>query len=312
MVKNFANTYLYTKYDEYEKQIFTFVMGATEIDKDLPEFEDIEYDVKRRQISSKLLKILKSDKVVLLSGEKPLPKAFKVTCMRDIKGNKDDRKIFIDVSNIIYKDKSGKLVCRDTDILISYLVSAMTNMVYYVDERRFSGNSQITKLGAESFAKLLTYVVDYLTKISTMPDSRAKCMYLTSMYFLGNIMGKDINMEGTLNIAKKISGISDREADIIALQLDRDAFLNIKTFIEALSDLLKVSKLTLDVVVEKWMYIYGTGTVFALEHFPSFATMMTDAYVGAYINNQKTIEKIVGREMVDFSKAIVEVGGNCV
>ena len=34
MVKNFANTYLYTKYDEYEKQIFTFVMNATEIDKD--------------------------------------------------------------------------------------------------------------------------------------------------------------------------------------------------------------------------------------------------------------------------------------
>ena len=92
MVKNFANTYLYTKYDEYEKQIFTFVRNATEIDKDTSEFDDISYDVKRRQISSKLLKILKSNKVILVSGDKPLPKAFKVTCMKDIKGNGKDRK----------------------------------------------------------------------------------------------------------------------------------------------------------------------------------------------------------------------------
>ena len=42
------------------------------------------------------------------------------------------------------------------------------------------------------------------------------------------------------------------------------------------------------------MYIYGTGTVFALELLPSFSNMLTDAYVGAYINNQKTIEKIAG------------------
>lgn len=312
MVKNFANTYLYTKYDEYEKQIFTFVMSSTEIDKNIPEFEDIAYDVKRRQISSKLLKVLKSDKVILLIGEKPLPKAFKVTCMRDIKGNRSDRKIFIDVSDIIYKDSTGKYICRDVDVLISYLVSAMTNMVYYIDERRFAGNSQLNKIGAECFAKLFTHVVDYVTKISTMPDSRTKCIYMSSMYYLANIAGKDVNMEGTYNIAKKISGISDREADIIDLQIDRSAFMNIKTFTESLSDVLKISKLTLDVIVEKWMYIYGVGTVFGLEHFPSFATMLTDAYVGAYINNQKTIEKITGREMVDFAKTIVDVGGSSV
>lgn len=312
MVKNFANTYLYTKYDEYEKQIFTFVMNATEIDKDTSEFDDIAYDVKRRQISSKLLKILKSNKVILVSGDKPLPKAFKVTCMKDIKGNGKDRKIFIDVSDIIYKDSSGKYVCRDVDILISYLVSAMSNMVYYIDEKRFINNSSLTKDGAACFSKLFTHVVDYVSKISAVPGSKGKCMYLTAMYYLANVLGKDINMEGTYTIAKRLSGISDREVDMINMQLNRDAFLNIKTFSEALSDILKISRLTLDVIVEKWMYLYGTGTVFALEHFPSFATMITDSYIGAYINNQKTIEKIIGREMVDFAKNIVEIGGSSV
>lgn len=312
MPKNFSNTYLYTKYGEYEKHIFTFVMSAIEIDKNVPAFDDIAYDVKRRQISSSLLKILKSNKVVLLIGEKPLPKPFKVTCMKDIKANSMERKIFIDVSDIIRKDSTGKYICREVDILISYLVSAMINMIYYIDEKRFISNASLTKQGADCFSSLFTYVVDYVAKISVVPGSKGKCIYLSAMYYLSNILGKDPNMESTYTIAKNLSGISDREADMINLQISNDAFLNVKLFIESLSDVLKVSKLTLDVVVEKWMFLFGTGTVFGLEHFPSFATMITDAYVGAYINNQKTIEKIAGRPMVDFSKNIIDIGGHSV
>ena len=87
---------------------------------------------------------------------------------------------------------------------------------------------------------------------------------------------------------------------------------NIKFFVETLSDVIHTSKLTLDVVVERWMYKYGPGTVFALELFPAFATMLTDAYVGAYINNQKSIEKIAGPSMVEFTKALLSIGAESV
>ena len=60
------------------------------------------------------------------------------------------------------------------------------------------------------------------------------------------------------------------------------------------------------------MYKYGPGTVFALELFPAFATMLTDAYVGAYINNQKSIEKIAGPSMVEFTKALLSIGAESV
>lgn len=310
-MKNYANTYLYRKYNEYEKQIFTFVMNADIVDKESTSFEDIEYDVKRRQVSSKLVKILKSDKVVLLIGGKPLPKAFKVSCMKDVRKGSNERKIFIDVTGIIYRDSSSKYVCKEIDVLISYLVSAVTNMVYYTDERRLIGNSRVIDKGTACFSKAFTYVVDYVAKISNSPDARYKCSYMSAMYFLSSIAEKDIN-EGSINVAKKISGISDREIDIINLQTGPNTYTNIKSFVEDLAKVIRVNKLTLDVLVEKWMYIFGTGTVFSLEHFPSFCTMITDAYVGAYINNQKTIEKIIGKDMVDFSKIIIEVGESCV
>ena len=88
--------------------------------------------------------------------------------------------------------------------------------------------------------------------------------------------------------------------------------MNIKFFVETVASVLHVSKLTLDVVVERWMTIYGTGTVFALEIFPAFATMMTDAFVGAYLNNQKTIEKVAGSSMVEYTKVLLSIGAESI
>ena len=44
----------------------------------------------------------------------------------------------------------------------------------------------------------------------------------------------------------------------------------------------------------------------------AFASMLTDAYVGAYLNNQKTIEKIVGTNMIEYTKALLQIGADSV
>lgn len=316
MAKTYAASYLYGKYSEYEKKIFSFIMSGTEIDKNSNEFDDIKYEVRKRQVSSSLVKVLESKQVVLMSNEVPLSKAFKVFCAKDLKGPKKDKmKVFIDCSNIIKKDdKSGRYVCRgnNIDIFISYLVSAMHTFIYYADESRITSNSKIMSVGAQAFSLLFTHVVDYACKISSMPSQKNKCIYLASLYYLGNILGKDYTTEGCRRIAKKISGLSDRDAGIVDIQLKSESMMNIKYFIETLSNILHLNKLTLDVVVERWMSIYGTGTIFSLEIFPAFASMITDAYVGAYINNQKTIEKIAGQNMTEFTKILLSIGAESV
>jgi hypothetical protein len=60
------------------------------------------------------------------------------------------------------------------------------------------------------------------------------------------------------------------------------------------------------------MTVYGTGTIFGLEIFPAFASMLTDTYVGAYLNNQKTIEKIAGSSMIEFTKVLLSIGAESV
>ena len=317
MAKTYAATYLYTQYSEYEKQIFSFLMNGTELDKNTSDFDDIRYEVKKRQVSNSLVKVLDSKDVVLMVNDVPLSKAFKVVCAKDIRGpKKNAKKIFIDCSNIIKKDKNtGRYVCRtnsDIDIFISYLVSAMHTFIYYMDEARIVGNSQVKTVGAKTFSQLFTHVVDYVCKISSMPSMKNKCIYLASLYYLGNILGGDQTSDRNRTIAKKISGLSEREAGIVDIQLKSESMLNIKYFIETVSNILHLNKLTLDVVVERWMSVYGTGTVFALEIFPAFASMITDAYVGAYVNNQKTIEKITGSSMVELTKTLLTIGAESV
>lgn len=316
MAKTYAGTYLYTQYSEYEKQIFSFMMSGEEIDKDTSDFDDIKYEVKKRQVSNSLVKVLESKEVILLRGEKPLPKAFKVFCAKDIKGPKKDKmKVFIDCSNIIEVDKeSGRYVCKrnNIDIFISYLVSAMHTFIYYADEDRFTSNSKIMQVGAQAFASIFTHVIDYSCKISNMATIKNKCMYLAALYYISNILGKDHTTDGARRVAMKISGLSDRDAGIVDIQIKAESMMNIKYFVETVASVLRLNKITLDVVVERWMSIYGTGTVFALEIFPAFASMITDAYVGAYINNQKTIEKIAGTSMTEFTKVILSIGAESV
>lgn len=316
MAKTFASTYLYSKYDQYEKETINFIMKAERIDQNLPEFEDIVYEVKKRQISPAIIKVLKSPNVVLMTNPKPLSKAFKVFCAKDIKYNKDLR-VFIDVSGIITMDENaGKYICNrnNIDIFISYLVSAMTTYIYYAPKGtdRLVNNAKIRSIGAKAFAELFSHIVDYLCKISTISGSKNKSNYMAATYYLVNIIGMDQNSEATKSIARKTADISEREAEIIDLQTKRDAYLNIKFFVDNVSDILHLNKMSLDNVIERWMYIYGTGTIFSLELFPSFSSMLTDAYVGAYINNQKTIEKIAGQSMVEFTKQILAIGAESV
>ena len=316
MAKNYASTYLYSMYNEYEKETIDFILKAERIDQNSSKFEDIVYEVKKRQVSPSLVKVLMSPNVILMSRPKPLSKAFKVFCAKDIK-NDSTLRVFIDVSGIIKDDEaSGKYVCNknNIDIFISYILDAMVSFIYYTPTGtdRIVSNSKIRSIGAKTFANLFSHVVDYLCKISTISGSKNKCSFMAAMYYLVNLLGADPNSDATKAVAKKAADISDREADIILLQMRSESFQNIKFFVDTVADVMHLNKLTLDTIVEKWMYVYGTGTVFALELLPSFSNMLTDAYVGAYINNQKTIEKIAGTGMVEFTKTILTIGAESV
>lgn len=310
-IKNFTNTYLYSKSDRYEEVIIKNIMKADRININDEAFADLLSQIKRRQVTSILSKVLKSENIILTHSLTPLPKSLKVLCVKDIKVDNELR-VFIDTSSVLKKLDNGEWGSNNIDTLISYILSAMVNFIYYKQNQKIRLNSALTKHGSIAFSSLFSNIINYLYKINLLEAKRDKCTFLSAMYYNVNLLSNDMNSQSVISQCKNISGLSDREIEIIKMELEEDDFLNIRTFIECISRILKLDKLTVDVFVERWIFTYGTGTHFGLEFLPSFSTILTDAYVGDYINNQKTIEKIVGKDMVDFTKTIFRIGESVV
>lgn len=313
MNKTYSDCFIYTQYPDYQKNMLAFIMNAERIDPKSEKFENILFDIKKRQVDSSLVKILTSDKVVLCIGNNKLPKAFKVFVAKDLKENKQNYKVFIDLTDCVIV-KNGVYTCNKPDWIISYLVSAMTSFIYKMRENSFTNNQTIIREGAESFVKLFSYILDRIYKISTIQSLRHKVEYISALYYMTNILGKDFDKqkESIKANAIRIARIDNREANIVDMQLDDGWNKDINAFVGTLNNIFKFKDLSVGLILEKWMSSFGTGTIFALEFFPAFATMLTDTYIGGYINQQITIEKLTGQSMVKFTKEVLKIGADLV
>lgn len=306
-VKNFGDSYLYIK-GNFEKNLITFMMSAEVINKNHQSFEDIKYEVKRRQVTSSLLKVLMSDNIVLIKGNIGLPRSFKVFAAKDIITGDKKTKVFIDVSDIIKSDNGNYSInSRNVDILISHLLNAMNTYIYWIQPARLLNNTSLIDTGTQAFADLFTYVIDYL-RVGGVDNVRERSKYFAALYYQCGLLCKDLT-DSVRNRAKKISGINQREADIIETLMGPDPFKNINNAIIAIAKILRIDgQLKLDNFIEKWAFAFGSGTEYGTELYTSFASILTNAYVGSYINNQKTIEKVLGRTLVEFTNALFKVG----
>lgn len=308
-VKNFADTFLYNK-GAYEKEIFSFLMHAERIEKTNGVYEDLKLDIKKQRVANFLLKVLESNNTILYYGEKALPRAFKVICAKDPKDN-GKLKVFIDVTGIITGSKNElRYNANGLQIIISYLMAGSFKMIYHSNPNLYFNKTNLITDGAKCFCALVYNIIDYL-RIGG-DNNKSKIMYMAAKYFQVCVMNRPVT-ESVENISKKIAGISDTEINIIDLHLgDLDPYKNVKTFVDGLNKVLKSEKLTVDVFIDKWMYHFGVGTQFATELFTSFIDMMVYAYIGAYLNNQKTIEKLVGRNMVEFINELTRLGNEVI
>ena len=299
--KTYNDCYLYNKYPVYNKTLFDGIMSQNFIDKGIENFKEIVYEVKRTRVSSGLVNVLQSPKTILIMPDKPMPKPFVTFVAKDPR-SKNERHLFIDCSNCIVKTGDGYRV--NDGRLVSHLINGYFTMKYTVMGNGFM-NSNMLKSGAICFATLFTHIVDYVGKISVIDNARDKCTYLAARYFLEGIA--QISEERSRELARSIVGFSEAKESTYAFMTSKEAenFTDLRQFIHLIKDQFKIDKLTVDVMVEKWMYLFGPGTVFALEYLPALFAMITDAYVGSYINNQKTIEKICGKNMVGLAKTLI-------
>ena len=313
ITKTIGDTFLYGKFPAYDKALMHFILKAERINTKGPEFEDILYDIKRRRISDSLSKVLTSSNTVLAINDAPLPKCFKAFVAKDL-NDKSKPKVFIDGTEYI-KLVNGNYDCTDLNWLISFTISGITSFIYKIKPEALLLDQSMNVDGGECFMRCLSYVIDRLFKITSVPQLKKKVDYAICLYYQFNLLEKDFTSESQFRqatyMAKKISMIPDKDAEVVNIMLQPNDFTNIDIFAKALERMFTLKNISIDMIVATWMQAFGTGTQFALEFFPLFATMLTHAYIGGYLNNQVLIEKLCESSLVLFSKSILKIGDSC-
>lgn len=307
--KTYGNTYLYTRnpdeMNQHNKVLTDFILKADRIDKRSEAFQGIMDAVKREQRSSVLYSVLQRDDVVLCMRSPELPRAFKVFEAKDLR-TKSGPKVFIDVTGLI-KLNGNYFDCKNIGVLITYLFGALTYILYRENPIKLTNNSNITISGTECYVAIVNYIIDYL-RIIGYSANKDKILYLTGLFYLYNLMGKDLD-NYSKNIAAKIAGVSSSSIRSYELYYDPEKdFKNIDTFITLIAETFKLKGLNTEVFMHQWIYLMGEGTQFCTELFTSFSVLITSAYCGSYVINQKQIERCCNKSMVNYAVALMKLG----
>lgn len=320
-IKIFSDSYLYGKAN-YTREIFDYLMSCEIIDKQSDAFSDIAYQVKVRQVSPVLLKVLNSNNVVLAIGKKPMPRPFKVFRAVNVReaNDKQTKKVFIDCTDLIKLD-GGVYKCKNIAVLLSYLITAMTYVLYHDLNDKVIRNSTLVQSGTEAFVDLMLYILGYLRVPVTYADNKEKMSYALAMYYQRCILCKD-DMTAISQMCKKVSKLDPKKCEYLDMIFypfyDGKKYVDINEFIIEFARIFlnqnvnskDSNRLNVDVLVQRWMYAFGPGTYLGLELFPPFASILTDCYVGAFVNQQNTIEKIVGSNVAEFTNTLLNLGSD--
>ena len=314
-LKDYSDGYIYNlRRSEYDRGIVDFINHAHRIDKNAQQIQDMLAVLKLQNTSSYFSRVFKSDNTVLCIGERALPRAFKVFVAKDPK-NGGKRKLFVDCTGIVDRSSTGgeySFANRDLPMLVALIIAGAHDMIYYNLPEKVLNKNSILDSATSSFSKLVFYIADYLRLTSDL-KAQGLIKYYASKYFQLVCMGKDLS-ESVENRAMKIGGISEREVmmlnDITFADIKpEDRYKDFTSLIAAIKSITRSSQLTKEAFLDKWMHAIGNGSQFTLELYPAFANMMVHAYIGDGVVMQKTIEKVVGREMVEYFSAIDQLGG---
>ena len=197
----------------------------------------------------------------------------------------------------------------------------MTYVTYYNLPKVIISNSVLMKSSTEAFVDLMLYVLGYLKVPITYNDNKERMSFTLAEYYQICIAGKEPG-ESVYNLAKSVSKIKEKKtcdylhaifAQFLTYDFPFDKFLSKFAEVFLGQDDTQISpknraKLTADAFVQRWMYAYGPSTFLALDCFVPFSQLLTDTYVGAYLNQQNTIEKVVGKNFTTFTNELIKVG----
>jgi hypothetical protein len=218
--------------------------------------------------------------------------------------NSDRTKAIVFIDNYATVNSSG-------DINIDYKkLYCLLETAYLALEGLPYNNSSVINKGSLIWAHLFTKILNKKFALNTDRTAMDRVIFLASKYFLHNIIGMT-DQNTVFNYAMKNCNTA---TEILLRDVDAEftpeVFENISTFISKFSNtsfkfVSGFEKITVRDYISSYAEMYGQSTILALETLEYFTFMISSVVIGAYLNNQTTLEDIID---VDGAKLYFELG----
>lgn len=301
-------TYIYNLYDStigLTNIIMKLVTESTILEEsDLEEYIkafDKRYDF---PLKNKTLADFKNKRVLIINNRKDYRLPTNIPCFLINSGNKIA--CVVNVSNYTTIRKSGE-VNIDYKVLYSLMQGGTILTKCYEKFQLMKNKGNIIKLGSALYAILFNKVISKMFTLNVTPAKSDIMIFLSSMFFITNMLGRDEDSLEDINIRYALDNCKNSSKlvieDIIREFDFKKDMKDFNTFIQAIADKVPgLENLSIKRFTEEYMKSFGPLMLFSLEFLPTFIFNLGCVQVGSNLNNQYSIENLLGKEINTFIK----------
>ena len=197
--------------------------------------------------------------------------------------------------------------------LYSYLQTGYLGILLAEKDEEISRNVKLHTLLAEFYSSLVGKVIDKIYPISGEPGAYTRLLFLLSLFYLQFMCGFD---ELTaLKIAPKIKTVDMAEVSQNSRVLNSNSF-KMNSFDDFISlfmvefPYIKSGTVTLRAIVGDMIKLYGSGAMFALEHFQSFLNLIECVGLRSNMYRDDIISKTIPSTVIkNVDKTLLLISG---
>lgn len=198
-----------------------------------------------------------------------------------------------------HENQSNGNVEIDAKKLYTMMEGAYNALMYYHYHYSLGKRNVIITSGSAIYANMFARVLNKKYALNTDTAKSAKVTFLTSKFFMINVLGMadgDIVTNYAMKNAINANPVLLRELDEA---VPEDAYKNLGTFLAVLEGHeygIRLGGLTVRGFMERFIEMYDASALLSLEHFVYFMYTVSSVLNGAYINNQHILEDIVEKD----------------
>lgn len=160
-------------------------------------------------------------------------------------------------------------------------------------------NTTLYTHGCSLFAHMFARVLNKKFALNVEKTAFAKIIYITAKYYFINILRMN-DSDLVQNYAIREAGLSTIVVKEVDEAFTAEHFADIGVFIKRIAEVNYLfthglKQLTVRNYIEGFIEMYGSSSVFALEHFSYFIFNIFSAVNGGFLNNQYSFDDIIGK-----------------